>query len=282
MTNDTIRCDRLDELLPEYLEETLAPDTRSAVEAHLAGCARCGSIVADLNAITTAAGGLPDLEPSRDLWSGIAGRIAAPVISLTREPDARTTRRDRVRLFAAAAALVVMSAGATFLGTRYWMQQSQPARVASDPGPTILGPGNGAPSETGSEPRATGSDTLDTGPVMPDESREAPPRRPVAARRAPAPAPTRVGNVSRTSAELAYDREIQQLKGLLEARRAELDPSTVAVVERNLNVIDDAIRQSREALQRDPASRFLNDQLNSALDKKVELLRAAAMLPSRS
>ena len=46
--------------------------------------------------------------------------------------------------------------------------------------------------------------------------------------------------------------------------------------------IDQAIRQSREALARDPRSRFLDQQLNSALDKKVELLRTAALLPSRT
>jgi len=47
-------------------------------------------------------------------------------------------------------------------------------------------------------------------------------------------------------------------------------------------VIDDAIAQSKAALAQDPASRFLNNQLNSALDKKLELLRTAAMLPNRT
>lgn len=289
MTNDTIRCDRLDELLPDYLEGSLDAATRSAVEAHLAGCARCASIVADLNAITTAAGQLPDLEPPRDLWGDISERIATPVVAFPAERERRATRRERLRLFAAAAALVVMSAGATFLGTRYWLGQSEPVRMANNPAPMIGGPGvqpNGG-SET--EPvRSTVTDvatptvaTPDTS--TPDERRDASTGRGSTPPRSTPSESPRVQNASRrTSAELAYDREIQQLRGLLDARRAELDPATVAVVERNLNVIDEAIRQSREALRRDPASRFLNDQLNNALDKKVELLRAAATLPSRS
>jgi hypothetical protein len=65
-------------------------------------------------------------------------------------------------------------------------------------------------------------------------------------------------------------------------RRGELDPATVAVLEHSLKVIDQAIAQSKDALQRDPASGFLQEQLNHALDKKVTLLRTAARLPSRT
>jgi hypothetical protein len=47
-------------------------------------------------------------------------------------------------------------------------------------------------------------------------------------------------------------------------------------------VIDDAISQCKAVLAKDPASRFLIESLNHALENKVELLRTAAMLPSRS
>jgi hypothetical protein len=60
-----------------------------------------------------------------------------------------------------------------------------------------------------------------------------------------------------------------------------LDPITISVIERNLNVIDDAIAQCKLALSKDPASRFLMESLNSALETKVELLRTATMLPSQ-
>lgn len=54
------------------------------------------------------------------------------------------------------------------------------------------------------------------------------------------------------------------------------------VIEHNLAIIDAAIAQSRAALAKDPASGFLNDQLNSALDQKVELLRTVALLPAHT
>ena len=62
-------------------------------------------------------------------------------------------------------------------------------------------------------------------------------------------------------------------------RRGELDSATVAVLVRNLVVIDRAIAQSRAALARDPHSPFLGDQLTRALGQKVELLRTAALIP---
>jgi hypothetical protein len=79
--------------------------------------------------------------------------------------------------------------------------------------------------------------------------------------------------------EAVYSREIDMLQRIVTDRKTQLDSSTVAIIERNLQIIDRAIEQSKAALARDPASRLLSDQLTHALDKKVELLRRAAMLP---
>ena len=54
------------------------------------------------------------------------------------------------------------------------------------------------------------------------------------------------------------------------------------MLERNLELIDRAIAESRDALQRDPASEFLADQLARAMTKKVAILRTVALLPARS
>jgi hypothetical protein len=77
-----------------------------------------------------------------------------------------------------------------------------------------------------------------------------------------------------------YGKEIEMLQNIVKQRKTQLDSSTVAVIQKNLEIIDAAIRQSRAALARDPASRMLNQQLTHALDKKVELLRTAVMLPA--
>jgi hypothetical protein len=82
--------------------------------------------------------------------------------------------------------------------------------------------------------------------------------------------------------DIAYGDEIARLQTVITKRRSELDPATVTVIEQSLRIIDAAVRQSRAALARDPKSGFLTDQLNNALDKKIELLRTVALLPSRT
>ena len=50
------------------------------------------------------------------------------------------------------------------------------------------------------------------------------------------------------------------------------------VLERNLQVIDDAIREARAALENDPANALLNAHLASARQRKLNLLRRAALI----
>jgi anti-sigma factor RsiW len=79
-----------------------------------------------------------------------------------------------------------------------------------------------------------------------------------------------------------YDAAIVELEGILATRRAELDSSTIRTVEASLLVIDRAIAQARAALLRDPNNPYLNGHLRSTLDRKLDLLRRAAMLPKVS
>ena len=103
-------------------------------------------------------------------------------------------------------------------------------------------------------------------------------------RSTPAAAPARSAEVQLAAATLTadYDREIGRLRLLIEQRRGQLDPVTVTVIERNLAVIDTAIAESRRAIANDPNSRFLLEILNQSLQAKVELMRTAALLPSRT
>ena len=86
---------------------------------------------------------------------------------------------------------------------------------------------------------------------------------------------------ARTS-EFIYDQQISAMRQILDSRRSRLDPKTVAIIEKNLRVIDTAIAESRAALARDPANHFLAGQLDASLNTKLELLRTVAMLPSRT
>lgn len=93
---------------------------------------------------------------------------------------------------------------------------------------------------------------------------------------------TELVSVASEKGMAAYEGEIGALRNIIDTRRAELDSATVTVLEKNLKLIDHAIAESKAALAADPASTFLADQVSRAYDTKLELLRAAAMLPSRT
>jgi hypothetical protein len=100
---------------------------------------------------------------------------------------------------------------------------------------------------------------------------------------ATSPAPrTELVSVASEQGMAAYEGEIGALRNIIDTRRADLDSATVAVLEKNLKLIDQAIAESKAALAADPASTFLAEQVSRAYDTKLELLRAAAMLPSRT
>ena len=276
--SDDLTCDAFAAALSAYLEEELDRSARSAVEAHAATCAECGALLADLRGITMAASTLPTLVPSRDLWSGIAARIEAPVVSLT-------GRRERNRWLRhpalAAAALVFVTAGVTYLATRSAIQ-----------GERVTPPVAVAPRPVTPQPRATTPDDVERiGQIAQGQAQAAMvDSLPVAARTEPRPKPQTVerGRLVGLDTEAVqavdslYGREIARLRWMIGRRSGTLDPATVAVLEQSLSVIDSAIVRSRAALVRDPNSGFLTEQLTSALEKKVELLRTVATLSTRS
>jgi hypothetical protein len=108
------------------------------------------------------------------------------------------------------------------------------------------------------------------------------PETPAPTRPAPAagstPARLAANGAAPTVALEASDAEIAQLRRVLDERRGSLDTATVRILQQNLGIIDRAIRESRAALARDPASRLLYQQLNAALDTKLELMRTAVLL----
>jgi hypothetical protein len=293
-----LSCDEFADRLTDYLEGDLPETSRVAMEAHADVCASCGQLLADIGAVREEAAALPALTPSRDLWTGIADRIDARVLPLDAPHIARTgVRRTWMRPAIAAAALIVVTAGITHVLTRASYQQS----VAGIPGST---------QQVASQTRA-GQRTADSSaPVAPEASTDgqfessatAPPvttARPIVrpserqsvrasdrqtVRPSEAPSHARLASAVpiMKDAEPIYDREIVKLRKIVRERREQLDPRTIAVLEQSIAVIDSAIAQSRAALAQDPASGFLATQLNHSLEKKVELLRTAALLPART
>jgi hypothetical protein len=76
----------------------------------------------------------------------------------------------------------------------------------------------------------------------------------------------------------AYEPAMSSLEAEYAARRGELDPETIMVVERNLAIMDAAIREARDALAADPSSGFLNAHLADAVRRRMNLLREVASI----
>ena len=275
MTSSNMTCEAFDAALPDYLEGALDDSVRGAVETHLRECLRCAGLVRDIEKLRREAGALPDLVPARDLWEGIDARIVAPVIPFARPQQTR--RIAPAWMGIAAAALVVATAGITYQLTSSSLRSGADARIAQTSPQTPAQGGNDSavgssgatepagPSVIGS-PRATSPTSFAQGGAM------------------------RVSGVARLASrdqqsaleqsEQVYGKEIAMLQAVVSQRKTQLDSSTVAIIEQNLKIIDAAIERSRAALAKDPASLLLSEQLTHVLDKKVELLRTAALLPA--
>jgi anti-sigma factor RsiW len=263
----TLTCGVFNDRLMAYVEEETDAVTRAAMERHAVTCAECGALLADLRKLRIDAANLPDLAPSRDLWAGIAARIEAPVVPIGPHTGdaaphlASGSRRGRSawRIGLLAASL----AGAT----------AQPGLA--------LGADTGRSVRIAVAPESTSPDTTARVAAAPAATRSGTPPASVASGTGVQPAAPFSAQLVVAGLTADYDREIARLNALLENRRNQLDPATVAIIERNLQLIDAAIAEAKQAIARDPASRFLIESLNQSLQMKVELMRTAAMLPSR-
>src|SRR5688572_17296990 len=150
MNTFNMTCEAVEATLPDYLDETLEAWVRTPVAEHLGQCLRCAGLVRDLRSIEREAAALPDLVPVRDLWPDIEARIGTPVVAFTPAavatsesiPDIGSNGRTvnaapaRTRIFpawmgAAAAALVVLTAGTTYLLTSRAVRQPAAGSVAT-------------------------------------------------------------------------------------------------------------------------------------------------------
>jgi anti-sigma factor RsiW len=211
--------------LSEYLDDELPPAERSALERHLAECAECAAVLADLQAVVARAAALPVRPPARDLWPAIDAEIR-PAGAVPGTSRRRTWRERRFsftlpQLAAAAVAAVVIG------GAALWS-------LAASGGPAA-------------------------------------PRQPVAAMEQD---PSSVGFVAAFPTE--YDDAVAELEEYLRAGRDRLDPATVAVLEENLRVINQAVAESRSALAQDPSNEFLTQYLAESMRRKLRLLRQAS------
>ena len=249
MTNAT-ECAAFEAVLPDYLDGTLADDGAAGAQAraHIVSCESCRALVRDMERVRSRAASLPTLQPSRDLWAGIDARIqsmpqdATPVRPITSRPI--TSRWMSRRWYGAPLARAAVLVIATASATLFASHHWS---------------STSAQHGSLSTPATTAVTTAVTNTGV-----------------------STVSNTAARTSEFIYDQQISAMRQILDSRRSRLDPKTVAIIEKNLRVIDTAIAESRTALARDPANRFLAGQLDASLNTKLELLRTVAMLPSRT
>ena len=139
----------------------------------------------------------------------------------------------------AAAAVVLMAVSATLAVTL--LRRTEP--------PNTIAQAPAAAQAPSTSPAASGSSTIDT-PI-----------------------------VERVSlADAQYDAAVADLEKAVKNGRGRLDKATIDIVEHNLQIIDQAIAQARDALAADPANGYLSGHLIEARRRKLDLLRRAATL----
>jgi hypothetical protein len=238
--------------LSDYLDGELPAEERTAVEAHLRTCAPCTAVLNDLKRIVGRARALDARPPQRDLWPAIAGRVdrlAAP----------RRVSFTFPQLAAAAVLLMGISAVTAIEVMAPWSRSgatsaaNRTATTASLP-PPAQGAASTTPSSGTQAPEANDGTAVGPG-ARPDGSM-----------------------VPVGLADAQYDAAVADLEKALKNGRSRLDKSTVEIVEHNLQIIDQAIAQARDALAADPANAYLSGHLVEARRRKLDLLRRAAEL----
>jgi len=239
--------------LSEYLDGELPADERDAVEAHLKSCPPCAAVLNDLKRVVARASTVASHPPQADLWAGIAGRIERDAAARVVPFAAREARRvvfTLPQLAAAAALLIAVSGGIAWtVAERLRSETSLPVGTGSSA--SVAQPSRAADADGTSS--ATGTGAADF---------------------------ARVETVGMADAQ--YDAAVSDLEKALKAGRGQLDASTIAIVEHNLQIIDQAINQAREALASDPANSYLSSHLVEARRRKLDLLRRATALATET
>lgn len=239
-----MNCDICQTLVDDYVDGTLAAHDRAPVEQHLVGCASCRAIAEDFRAIRLAAHGLERHVPSPQAWTNLSAALDA---ERNRSFVRRIVETAYVgRLFGAGGP---SRAGAPFGGGVAW----QPLVVAAA---LVLVVGG-------------------TSWMLWRQMAVAPGPARTVTTSAPAPNPELTQSVE-TELRLAeehYQKAIAGLEQITRSESAQLDPQVAAVLQKNLEVIDHAIGESRAALETQPTSDVAQESLFEALRNKVMLLQ---------
>ena len=233
-------CTEFQPALSELVDGTLSREGKARLESHLEECADCRTLLTDLRRLRESARALPKMTPPESLWQKVRADF-----------DAEASGAGVRRLSAGLPA----SSAKPRPGSVLRFIPRRPSVLAGLAAAAVL------------VLAVSAGIFFATRPAVPAAAVE-----PTSAH--PTPAQT----VQSVEAELDladqhYEKAIAGLEQVAKEGQALLDPQVAEVLQKNIGVIDQAIRESRTALRSQPTSELAQASLFDALQRKIGLLR---------
>ncbi len=236
-------CEQYQEAIGELADGARMDEARRIeVQAHLRDCADCRALLADLREIRAAAARLPMAAPPARVWNSIAEQLPA-----AGSQGAAGKREGLLALlFGTGRLRLAWGAAATVALAVVLVVVALPRVRPGTGGQVAVRPPVASPDKNAVHPN-------DTELVQSVES-------------------------ELQLAEQHYEKAIAGLEQIAKAGQGSLDPQLTATLQKNLTVVDQAIHDSRVALQAQPTNELAQESLFEAFRRKVGLLQETVSL----
>ena len=234
-------CEDTRERLQERMDGMLDPVIARDVDAHLAECEPCRDFAADLAAIVDGAALLEPIDAPEHVWLQLAGRWRRENAEAIAQRQGPAPAIAAPRSFAAWHALAAAAVFAVAMGGGWIAWKA----TGSDAQVILAKPQ--LADKTGNVPGA---------PLVESAQRDI------------------------EAAEQLYTKALAGLEQVAAAKKDLLEPQVAAMLDRNLEVLDEAIVESRTAMKTDPQSVVARESLFEAMRKKATLLQNTISLVS--
>jgi hypothetical protein len=238
-------CETARERVQEQIDGTLDSGLTRDLQRHLDLCAQCRGFAADLMAIADATDSLEPIDPPEHVWLQLAGQWRREQHTSPGAQSSTTRRGFSSFQWLAAAAVLTAAVGSGWIAYRATGDTGEPESTRADG--VLLERAAVPASNTGNPPSE----------VLVESARN-----------------------DLQAAEELYARAIAGLEQVADSQKAGLTQEVANVIDKNLDVLDQAIVQSRAAVQAQPASVEARESLFEALRKKVALLQNTIALVS--
>lgn len=265
-------CTEFQPALSELVDGTLSREGKARLESHLEECTDCRALLADLRRLRESARALPKMTPPESLCQKVRADFDAEASRASAKPAVRASARQAVG--ASARPAVRASAKLAVGASAKRVSAGMPASSAKWRPGSVL---RFIPRRTSVLAGLAAAAVLvlavsagiffATRPAVPASAVE-----PTSAHQTPEQTVQSVES-ELDLADQHYEKAIAGLEQVAKDGQALLDPQVAEVLQKNIGVIDQAIRESRTALRSQPTSELAQASLFDALQRKVGLLR---------